>query len=54
MPAERGVGVEVVEVDPFDDDLLGRWWAVHAASQRHGREDTAAVWTLPEDRKSVV
>ena len=45
MPAD----LTILEVGAADEDLLARWHAVHAASQRHGRAETATVWMLPEE-----
>jgi GNAT superfamily N-acetyltransferase len=45
--------LEIGRVDPFDDARLEAWHDVYARAERHGREELATPWTLPELRVQV-
>ncbi|WP_067441995.1 hypothetical protein [Nocardioides jensenii] len=42
--------LEIVGVDPFDDDAFDAWYATYAAADAHGRGEFAATWRLAELR----
>lgn len=42
--------MEIVPVDPFDEDALAAAYATYEASDRHGRGDLASPWRLEEVR----
>jgi GNAT superfamily N-acetyltransferase len=41
------------QVDPFDDATFDAWHDAYYRAERHGREDHATSWTLPELRISM-
>lgn len=43
--------MEIVQVDPYDDELVAEVHATYQAAERHGREETAASWSLRELRE---
>lgn len=45
--------LEIRPVDPFDDDTFEAWHDAYERAERHGREDHATPWTLPELRISM-
>ncbi|GEP35938.1 hypothetical protein NSZ01_37060 [Nocardioides szechwanensis] len=45
--------LEIRPVDPFDDDTFDAWHDAYERAERHGREDYATPWTLPELRISM-
>ncbi|WP_109508040.1 GNAT family N-acetyltransferase [Nocardioides speluncae] len=42
--------MEIVEVDPFDDEAFEAWYATQRAADVFGREETATPWHLEEAR----
>ncbi|NPC97484.1 GNAT family N-acetyltransferase [Nocardioides sp. zg-DK7169] len=41
-------GLEIVAVDPHDEQALTAWYDAYAEAERHGRGRTATVWQLRE------
>ena len=47
---EPGTGLEITDLDPFDDAEIDEFHAVYEAAQKFGREATATPWELDELR----
>jgi GNAT superfamily N-acetyltransferase len=50
---ERGAGLVVTDLDPFDDAEVDEWHGVYDAAQTFGREATATPWERDELRASM-
>ena len=47
------MSLQIRQVRPDDGKVFDDWAEVYAAAERFGREETAAVWTLPEMRVAL-
>lgn len=45
--------LEIVRIDPMDDEAVDAWWDAYAAAERAGRGDDAVVWTREESRSEL-
>lgn len=42
--------VELIRIDPFDDDDVNTWWEIYAAAEHADRGESTPVWTREESR----